>query len=147
MERISNDFFLLEEREPCLFVIEFTAKQPTDSDFDLYLEALDYVYSHSKDIFLLQDARLAVNYLSHSHRIKLGNFLIMNKEKMMLNCVGVAYVSQSFMYKALLKAVFAIHSMPVLYSVHDTYEEAQEWLQEQQKQAETEELASVQEAA
>ena len=135
MIHFDSNYFRLVEETPNFFVVTYKSKEPDDKEFDEYITALDKMYTNDEKIIVLQDAQKAANYLASAHRIKLGNYMKNNKEKMANGCIATALLTKSLLHKMLMKAIFAIQPMPMPHAVFNDYEAAEAWLQEQLEQA------------
>ncbi|SFB77514.1 hypothetical protein SAMN05421780_101421 [Flexibacter flexilis DSM 6793] len=124
----TNKFVEFSRLQAGVMQVKYLSQSPTDHDFDEYLSYLDKIYALGENFFMILDLRLAGSYMATAHRVKLGNWLKINQEKMKKHNKGAAFVSGSIVHQLIMKAVFAIQHYPVEYTIVRTDLEVDRWL-------------------
>lgn len=124
----ANKFVEVSRQQAGLMQVKYLSKEPTDQEFDEYLSYLDKIYALGEQFFMILDLRLAGSYMSTTHRIKLGNWLKINQEKMKKYNKGAVFVSGSIVHQLIMKAVFTIQHYPVEYTIVRTDLDVDKWL-------------------
>lgn len=124
----TNRFVEVSRQQAGLMQVKYLSKEPTDQEFDQYLSYLDKIYALGENFYMILDLRLAGSYMNTAHRIKLGNWLKLNQDKMKKYNKGAAFVSGSIVHQLIMKAVFAIQHYPVEYTIVRTEQEVNKWL-------------------
>lgn len=119
----------LEEQDAPLFRIRFSAKEPSCEEFEEYLQILDGLYAKHDKLALFFDAS-QVKYLSSELRIRQGEWLKENFERMESQCAGVAYFLPNLMTRFILKGIFLVQKQAAPYKVVGSEEEGIDWLHE-----------------
>ncbi len=127
----SNECFSSNTDNFPFIYIEMKEKRPTDKEFDEYLTTLNNLYLQDEKFTFLMKFTGKGGYLKSEHRIKLGNWIKKNKERMSIQCKGAAFVTDSALHKFLLQAIFSVQKPPYEYIVTKEDEKAKEWLKKQ----------------
>ncbi len=120
-----------------IVVNRFSAKEPTNDEFDAWIKEMITYITEKKGIVLVQELTNA-KYLSSENRIKVGNIFKKYEKEIKENVIGIAYIVPSVIVNMLLKGIFAIKKPATDYKVVKTEEEAKKWANEK--------LAAVQQA-
>ena len=128
----SNDYFSLDTTNFPHVYIKFNNKQPTDKEFEEYINSLNKFFLQEKPYVMLTDMS-DTGYLKGKYRIKLSETIEKNRERISALCKGVAYLTGSSAHKFLLQALFSVQNQPYEYTVVSKKEKATEWLEGQSK--------------
>ena len=102
MEYISVD----KTKFPIIRII-MKKDEPSDEEFNDYLQTMYDIYSSNKGIVIIYDTRKS-KYLKSKHRVKLGNWLKTNKQIINNAVLGVSYLVASPIGKIMLKGIFLV---------------------------------------
>jgi len=109
-----------------IIVNRFSAKEPTNEEFDAWTKEMIKTISENKGIVLVQELTNA-KYLSSENRIKVGNIFKKHEKEIKQNVLGIAYIVPSVIVNMLLKGIFAIKKPATDYKVVKTEQEAMKW--------------------
>lgn len=119
-----------EEQDAPLYRIRFSDQDPSHEEFEEYLKELNTLYSKHEKLALFFDGS-KVKYLSSELRIRQGQWLKANFQRMEKQCVGTSYLLPSLMTQFILKGIFLVQKQAAPYKIVASEDEGIAWLQEQ----------------
>lgn len=125
----TNAYTEFDTREFPLVVIGFTGNDPTDENFQAYLDETYHLYDRQEPLAIVFDATHAP-LPGFKYQKMQADWLKRHEELMRSYCVGTAYVIPNPLVRGILKAIFAIQKQPVPYEVVSSREEAKSWAQQ-----------------
>jgi hypothetical protein len=126
----ANEYFTLNTDKFPYIYVKFEAKQPTDEEFEEYIEYAGKLLLQNQPYAIILNLSKA-GYLKAKYRIKVGNFFKKNQTHISKFCRGTAHITDSAIQKFLLQAIFAVQKPPYEYIVVKEEERAYQWLEEQ----------------
>ncbi|MFP4090505.1 MAG: STAS/SEC14 domain-containing protein [Cyclobacteriaceae bacterium] len=111
-------------------IITFTGNEPTEENFQAYLDETLHLYDHKEPLSIVFDATQAP--LPGLKYQKMQADWLKRHEQLMKNyCRGTAYVIPNALVRGILKAIFALQKQPVPYEIFPRREEGIRWAEDQ----------------
>ncbi len=126
----SNDYFSLEATDFPKVYIKFKNKQPTDNEFEEYMNCISTVFLQQRPYVVLTDMS-DTGYLKAKYRTQVSQMIDKNREHLSEVCKGIVYLTGSSIHKFLLQSIFSIQTQPYSHTVVNKEEQAHEWLDQQ----------------
>jgi len=104
--------------------ISFAAFDPNEQQFEAYLNDFEALITSRKGIVVILDGSKA-KYLSSKLRIRQGNWIKENKDKIRESCGKWCYVINSPLVKFIMQGIFLVQKPPVEYAVFTSLPEAE----------------------
>ncbi len=133
LENYESDTFQVDVSKFPFVRMASSSIQPTSQQVDSYLEYLDKLHLHSDSFVIMSETPKKMIILKAEHRIKIGNWMKENKEKI-INCKAMAFIASSVLYKVILQGIFLIQPPLNEYKVFKSEKEATEWLHQKMKE-------------
>jgi hypothetical protein len=122
-----GETIIFDERDWPVMVIRFSGA-PTDAEFEAYLERYE-TYLQREDRYGLVMVTEPNSPMTKSKHARMQAAWIKERyDRLSERCVGIAFVLPSPMMRGVLKAILAMQSLPVPYSVSATEEPARKWV-------------------
>ncbi len=113
-----------------VIVLRFTGNEPTDENFQEYLDDYLALLKEQKKIGVVCDARLS-NFLPVRYRIKQGKFLKKHDQLLRERVSGSAFVFKSIIIRFMINAIFAIKKPSFPYYLTGDMDDAVSWARAQ----------------
>lgn len=124
-------YFEMDDQRFPLVTIRFTG-EPSEATFEEYLQTLDALYDRGEVFGIVFDAREALN-LPRRLRKRQAEWMDAHAETIEAQLAGTAFVISSSFIRSIIRAIFAMRSMPAPYTVVESIDEAEAWVAEQIK--------------
>ncbi len=102
---------------------------PTSEQMDDYIIYYDKLHSQPNPFVMLMEFPKQMVFMKANERIKFGNWMKNNKEKMKV-CKAAAFVMTNPIHNVLMKGVFLVQTPEYEYTVVNSMEKAEKWLDE-----------------
>ncbi len=99
-----------------ILYVKYAPFEPTEQEFDVYLNDLYNVYNQKSPFTIILDGTDA-KYLSSSLRIKQGKWLADNREMIQKQCIAQIYVIPNIIVKMILQGIFLVQKPFVPYFI------------------------------
>lgn len=108
-----------------IFVAQFSNMEPTENQFEEYLDGLLKLYHENHDFILVVDGS-DVKYLESKFRTRMGKWMSENENLIIEKCRGNIYVVPNPLVKYFLQGIFLVKKPPVPFRIVSNYPEALE---------------------
>lgn len=115
-----------DESRKQIVVIKFKNIEPTEEQFDEYLDAILKLHDKYNNFVLIMDASKTKS-ISSKLRIKQGNWMNKHKDLIKQNCLCLIFVVPNLIIKIMLEGIFMVSKPPTKYSIAPKFETALEW--------------------
>lgn len=130
-----NDYIIYDHSEPTYCKLIYKKKEPTEKEFQDFLNWNNEVYQQAKQPFvLLVDARFSPKYVNKELRTEAVDWMKEHKDLLQRWNYATAFLNDGITQKLILQAIFALAPFPSLYMVTNKESKALTWLDERKKE-------------
>ncbi len=119
---------------PNVVYIKFSATEPSEKEFDEYLNNMQEILNAKKRTVLVFDST-ETKYLSSDLRIKQGNWIKKNQDELRKHIIGGAFIIPSMVMRVVFNCILAIQKLPYPHTVVSNKEDALKWAMEKAEKA------------
>ena len=119
----TDKFVTIEKLADGNILTVYSGYEPTEKEFDQYLEAYKRTLDESAPFIQIFDATLSKNLRSEL-RIKQGKWIEQNRKLISEKVKHAVFVIPSLFVRVILKGIFALSKPPYPYTVVSTIDEA-----------------------
>lgn len=119
-------YALFDRSQAPIYTVTFTGNQPSDQEFEAYLDECERNYDSQEPMTVIFDARNA-SIPSWKHQQMQAQWLKNKRALIQLHCKGIVYVIANPIIRNVLKVILSLQSMPVEYVVLPDFDQAIHW--------------------
>lgn len=121
-----NAYAIVDDSAFPMVTITFTGHQPSEENFQAYLDQTFHLYDRQQELAIVFDATHAT-LPGFTYQKKQANWLKEHTPLMQQYCRGTAYIIPNPIIGGILNGIFALQKQPAPYKIFRSLEEGKQW--------------------